>query len=676
MKLKRILIGLVIVLVVAVVGVVVALSTMDFDDLRGVIQDEAKKATGRDLVVAGPIDLNISMTPSIEVSEVSFANADWGSRPAMATIERLDLQVSLTDLLGGEINVQRLILVAPDILLETDAEGRGNWDFAGAETDAETEGDGAPLLPGFVRVEIENGRLAYRDGPTGEVRRLDLASLTAQADSADSPIGLSLKGALDGTPLALDGTVGAISALKSGPYPVDLKGNAAGATLSVAGTIAEPMAGAGIDLKIAVEGDSLAALAAAAGAEAPKLGTYAVAARTVVADDRIDLSELDARLGGSHLTGALSLALDGPRPAVSGALAVDRVDVAALAPPGAAETETKPGRFVIPDQPLPLDGLGTVDADLKLDVGKVVLKPGLELTGLKGTVKLAEGRLALAPFGAGLSGGSLSLDLRLGGGAMKAKGSARSIDFGRLLKALAVSQDVTGNLDAGFDLRGSGNSPRALASGLNGYAEIGRGTGTIDNDLLGAAAAGLGDILSPMMEDSGKLRLNCLFVRFDIKNGLATSRAIVVDTDAFTLIGGGTIDLKTEQLDLAFDTESKSVSLVSLAVPFNVTGTLAQPTASPDAVGVAKGAAKVAGTIIMPIPAIIGMIGESQVGGESKNACVSALETAKGKPAAEPAKSTIDEAAKGVGDAAEGVGEAIEGVGEGISKGIKSLFGD
>ena len=154
-------------------------------------------------------------------------------------------------------------------------------------------------------------------------------------------------------------------------------------------------------------------------------------------------------------------------------------------------------------------------------------------------------------------------------------------------------------------MRGTGGSPRALASSLNGHAEIIRGQGTIDNDLLGVAAAGLGDILSPMMEDSGKLRLNCLFIRFDIKDGRATSRAIVVDTDAFTLIGGGTIDLKTEQLDLAFDTESKSVSLVSLAVPFNITGTLAQPTASPDAAGLAKGVAKVAGTIIMPIPAII-----------------------------------------------------------------------
>jgi uncharacterized protein involved in outer membrane biogenesis len=671
MKLKRILIGLAIVVVVAVVGVVVALSTMDFDNWRGVIEAEAKKATGRDLVVAGPIGLGISMTPSIEVSDVSFANADWGSRPAMATIERLDLQVSLADLLGGEINVQRLILVGPDILLETDAEGRGNWDFAGghADRDTDSESGGAPLLPGFVRVEIENGRLAYHDGQTGAIRRLDLASLTAQAKSADSPINLSLEGAFDGTPLALVGSVGPISALKSGPYPVDLKGMAAGATLSIAGTIAEPLAGTGIDLKIAVEGDSLAALAAAAGAEAPKLGAYAFAARTVVADDRIDLSDLDARLGGSHLTGAVSVALGGPRPAVSGALAVDRVDVAALAPPGGTEADAKPGPFVIPDQPLPLDGLGAVDADLELDVGNVALKPGLELTSLKGTVKVAEGRLTLAPFGAGLSGGSLSLDLRLGGGAMKAKGTARSIDFGRLLKTLAVSEEVTGNLDAGFDLRGSGNSPRALASSLNGHAEIGRGQGTIDNDLLGAAAAGLTDILSPMMEDSGNLRLNCLFVRFDIKNGLATSHAIVIDTDAFTVIGGGTIDLKTEKLDLAFDTESKSVSLVSLAVPFNITGTLAQPTASPDAAGLATGAAKVAGTIIMPIPAIIGLIGDSQVGGDSKNACVSALESAKEKPAAEPAKSTVDEAAEGVGD-------AIEDVGEGISKGIKSLFGD
>ena len=71
----------------------------------------------------------------------------------------------------------------------------------------------------------------------------------------------------------------------------------------------------------------------------------------------------------------------------------------------------------------------------------------------------------------------------------------------------------------------------------------------------------------------------------------------------------------------------------------------------------------------MPLEAIIGVIATSQVGGDSKNACVTALSAVEEKPTGEPTKSTLDEAP-------ESGGGALEDVGKGISKGLKSLFGN
>ena len=76
---KKFLIGLVVLIVVVIGGGVGYLSVADFNQYRGLIAEQAKEATGRDLVIAGDLKLNISLTPSISVAGVSFANASWRS---------------------------------------------------------------------------------------------------------------------------------------------------------------------------------------------------------------------------------------------------------------------------------------------------------------------------------------------------------------------------------------------------------------------------------------------------------------------------------------------------------------------------------------------------------------------------------------------------------------------
>jgi hypothetical protein len=91
MKIKWILTGLLALVVAVVVAGVAVLSTMEFEELRGVIEAEAEKATGRKLTIAGDIDLEISLSPAIAVEDVRFANADWGSRPELMALTQRSL---------------------------------------------------------------------------------------------------------------------------------------------------------------------------------------------------------------------------------------------------------------------------------------------------------------------------------------------------------------------------------------------------------------------------------------------------------------------------------------------------------------------------------------------------------------------------------------------------------
>ncbi|MFI4983395.1 MAG: AsmA family protein, partial [Nevskiales bacterium] len=82
-------------LLVAIVGVVVVgLARIDPDRLKPRIAAAVKQATGRDLLLRGPIHLSFSLQPSVQVTDVSFSNPPGFSRPMMATLQRLDLQLA------------------------------------------------------------------------------------------------------------------------------------------------------------------------------------------------------------------------------------------------------------------------------------------------------------------------------------------------------------------------------------------------------------------------------------------------------------------------------------------------------------------------------------------------------------------------------------------------------
>ena len=675
MKIKWILTGLLALVVAVVVAGVAVLSTMEFEELRGVIEAEAEKATGRKLTIAGDIDLEISLSPAIAVEDVRFANADWGSRPELVSVQRLELEVALLPLFSGDIQVNRLVVVGPDILLETDAQGRGNWEMAGTTEDAATPAPaaGEMTLPSIDNAVVRDATVVYRDGQTGEAIQVSFSELSLRRTSDGLPLEVALEGAYNDVPFKADGAVGLIRDLVgAAPYPVRLSLAVGGATLDIEGSIAEPITGQGIDLKVQARGQNLAELGAAVGTELPPLGPYDLSAQVTQDGQNFKLTALTAKIGGSDIAGNATLTLGDKRPALSGSFTSANLNLGDLAPAGgAAAPAAAGGRYVFAEDPLPLDGLKAADAKIKLNAKRLVLPNGLAFTDLDLALSLQGGKLALDPFSSGFSGGTLTGSVSLDAGKtappLAVKLSAAGIDYGGLLKSLEATDGFTGSFDAEIDLRGAGASPRAIAAGLGGRIEVTGGEGSISNDLVQAAGAGLTGMLSGWTEANSDLRLNCIVVRLPIKDGVVNGEAILLNTATATVGGSGTIDLRDETLHLKVTPQAKQTSLMSLVVPFLIQGTLAKPSVIPDPVGTAVGAAKIAGMFINPLAAGAALIADS--GTTNENPCVAALDnpaqaSGDGAAQAQPEKSSVE-------SAAEGVGSAIEGVGEGL----KSLFG-
>ena len=174
-----------------VVAVYIVLSTYQFNDLKPRIVQAVKDATGRELKLTGDIKLKVGLTPSLVVDQVSFQNAAWGSRPELAVVRRVEMQVALIPLLSKKIEVRRFILEGIDVLIETDKSGKSNLAFNAGEGKPVAQSGEEGTIAGaalaaltFHEVRIEQGLLTYRDGQSGKTDSLAIVKLTISASAA------------------------------------------------------------------------------------------------------------------------------------------------------------------------------------------------------------------------------------------------------------------------------------------------------------------------------------------------------------------------------------------------------------------------------------------------------------------------------------------------------------
>ena len=700
-KLKWIL-GIGGVLVVAlIVAVYVILSSYDYNNLKPHITKAAWDATGRKLTIGGDIDLDIGLTPALVLTDIKFQNPSWASRPELAKIRRFEVQVALLPLLGGNIEIKRFILLEPDILIETDKYGKSNLAF---ETPKKTvpnqeEEKGSPegmaKLPAltFNKVQVEKGRLAYRDGQSGKIYKVMLDRFTASATGIDSPVEITLKGDFNKEPFDVTGTLGPLPALVNPEksWPLGLTAKVANATVTLDGSIKDALNQRGIDLGFRIQAQDLTKLSQIAGKSLPLHGPLELAGRVVDTGPKTyKVSDLKVKLGGNDLGGWMEINLAKKPPRLTAMLSSEKLDLRPLLPESkekdkAEEKLDRPKRL-LPDAPLPLDALEQVEGTIKIRAGQILL-PKLAVNDLTTDIILRGGHLSVNQIKAAIGGGTLSgritLQSRGKAAAMTIQIKVDGLKLGSMLKELNITDVLEGNIDIGINLKGRGQSVAALMAGLEGHTSVIMSKGRINNKYIGLLGGDLSAsvfrLFNPAKEKADYTTINCFVSRFDIKKGLADSTALVFDTDRMSVIGEGKIDLKTEKLDLSLKPVPKegvgssalgrlSMSLGELAKPFKLGGTLAEPSLALDSTQAAIALGKAIGGVALFGPIGIATALVSRSSGD-ENPCLAAIEAAK-KGAKKPVKK------KGVVEkSTERVTEGVKGAGEGIGRGLKKLFG-
>jgi uncharacterized protein involved in outer membrane biogenesis len=235
---KKVLIGSGGLIALLVILLIAAPFFIDVNAFKPQIAAEVKKATGRELVIDGPIELSLLPTPVATVKGVKFFNVPGSKNATMVEVKSITVKPAILPLLSGGIEVDEVTLVEPKIVLEINAAGKPNWEFtpsvAAAKPAAPQPAAARPLSLG--RLTIDNGTLIFSDAKAGLSVVAEKANFTASVGSIEGPYSLTGGATVNGSPLELDLAVGA-----KGPtgHSVNLSLQAGGGRLGFKGTLSE-----------------------------------------------------------------------------------------------------------------------------------------------------------------------------------------------------------------------------------------------------------------------------------------------------------------------------------------------------------------------------------------------------------------------------------------------------
>ncbi len=432
---NKLVAGIVVLLVLLVGGLFAAPMFVDFNEYKDDIAGRVKQATGRDFRIAGDIDLKLLPFPALSVNELTLGNVEGASVPEMARLKSLEVEVALLPLIGGDIQVEKIRFIEPDIVLEILPDGRQNWLFAVGEPVSKSEMDGGdgrgaagPFNIRIDHVAVVDGRFSFvRDGVTAT--RVEEFDGEISAGSLNGPFRLAGTGKVGGLAVEFDAGVGELQDETPVPITANVKLAQGESRIQFNGSASEPTANAQLRGSLKAEGKSFGqAISGAmhmAGAPAvlPDLLNQPFSTRFVVQMSAHDASfnDITLKIGETLATGAVSTAF-ADSITIDAALKVNRIDLDGwlataresseeMAQRGPADTSANPDtgalRITSPD------GL---DGSLALEVGAVSWRDNvvrqLQLEIEAGGGVLTVKRLsALAPGGSDLSiSGAVSND--------------------------------------------------------------------------------------------------------------------------------------------------------------------------------------------------------------------------------------------------------------------------
>lgn len=560
-KLIKIIVGVVGgVFILFAAGVWYASSTVDPVQLTKLLSTSVKAATGRDLKITGPVSLSFFPGISVSAERLSLSNASWASSPEMLTLKHIDLDIKVLPLISKRIEIGRVKLTGLELHLQKNASGKVNWDMSADSSSTASGSDNAGTssvgdnLIYMDSVSVVDAQIRYQDSTDSisnyQIKRL---SLTESGDTSN----ISLNMQAQGQALELSGKTGSLSGLlkqsdvSSMQFPVDLNLAMNGKTLLIKGEVS----------------------------------------RLPKAMPTINLTLSSKAFDWPSLNATANLSLHNSNGVKSD--------------PVAHQSTKSQSKYLFSNESIPFDVLPQTKGKVIISIAELGLPKRKPIENLQATVQLSGSDIDIPNLTFQMGKGSADFQLKLSGfdaanPKLAAKGVTKDFTLESLLARLDPGSKVSGgSMKLAFDIKTSGSSLHQMAGNSNGKIQGSINQAQMGTNFLNDAGdfvVTLLDSMNPMRKKTSETVLECAVAYLPINNGqINIANTVGAETDRLNVVLAGSINLKTEAVNLTIDPQEKSglTTGLNLAGLVKMGGTLANPKAGINQAGVVNSAVSI-----------------------------------------------------------------------------------
>ncbi|MBI4524786.1 MAG: AsmA family protein [Deltaproteobacteria bacterium] len=599
---RRVLIWVTSIFAVIIIAAGVFLWTLDWNRFKGYASAAVSKATGRELVINGDLQVDLGWVSKLTASEIQFQNASWSKHPQMAELAVLDVELDLWQLLKFRLVLPTVTISQAKVILEKNAEGEANWEFRGAPGAIEPA---APKdrteFPVVEKLVIEDSELLFTNEETGARFELKLAAAEA-GGFWEAPVELKARGQYQKQPLTLSLKGGSYQNLRSAkePYPLEIDLSAGDVKAKVDGNLIEPLEMKGEDVKLDIQGADMANLFPLIRVVFPSTPPYRLRGQLKQEGGVWSFKGFSGNVGDSNLAGDIHVDTRPKRNVMKADLVSTLLDFDDLAgfiggTPDPKETvseeqkkkalaEKKSDR-IFPDQEYDLERLNAMDADVRLRA-KRILAPKLPIDNLDAKLTLKDGVLRFEPASFGVANGRVEIYSTFDGSKRPSKVKAdvrlRKLDLKRFLGDSSFAQKSLGPIGGRIAISGTGNSFRELMGTASGTILATMSGGQISGLLVELAGLDVAQSLGVVVRGDKSIPINCAVFNLEGKDGQMGVQTLVLDTTDTVIFGDGKVDLKEEKLNVILTPMPKDFSPFSLRSFVRVGGRFKDVSVFPD----------------------------------------------------------------------------------------------
>ncbi|MGV6817513.1 MAG: AsmA family protein [Thiotrichales bacterium] len=539
---KWILIILLLLILLLVGGAIAVATFIDPNDYKLQISEQVKKATGRDLDIAGDISWSFFPWLGLNLGKTTFSNAPGFGDEPFAAIDEVDIHVAIPPLLKKQVEAKKIRVVGASLNLEKNKAGKTNWEDLSKPAEStpteepQTQGSGSTpdIEINIAGVELTRAKLRYQDAQAGSTIIVNPLNLKTGRIALGKPIPLSADLALDQDGNQIEAKLSATVTAdpKVGTYRIDqlkltnnikadglpadglkteaslnLDANTTAQTLAVKDLVIKAL---GIELAGDIHVTQLKnapgyqgqfstntfsprsiftemEIAAPATQDESVLSKAALKFRVSGNTKKASLTDLKATLDDSTLTGHFTIA-DIAAMALRFDLTLDQINIDRYLPPVGEAPQTEEQAAVAADEIiLPVDVLRSLNIGGTARVNELIASK-LKFENASVTLKAKGGKLDIAPLKADLYQGAANifagLDVTSDMPRYSTKIDLAGVRSEDILETLFGDRYISGVANFKGNLATSGSRVSTMKSSLNGNMNANFKDGTIKGSKL------------------------------------------------------------------------------------------------------------------------------------------------------------------------------------------------